>query len=99
MEEGGAGSGVWAAATWHRPRGRARVSYLRRIVPTTHGFAPGLFRRLGVRTCPYGGEVDAARRGTTSRAARAQPFQVPLFHLVFLKILQLNCQECQLGKL
>jgi hypothetical protein len=81
--------------------GQVRVTTLRHTVPTEP--ALGLPGRRGVSACVRvrtTAEADAAWRGVARRArSGAQPFQVPLFDSVFLQILQLNFQECQLVKL
>jgi hypothetical protein len=52
------------------PEGRCASPTLGAQCPRRTASDLRLFRRLGVRACPYGGETDAARRGATSRVTR-----------------------------
>jgi hypothetical protein len=60
MEEGGASSGVCAAAAWHRHKGRARVTSLRRTIPTANGLGPVVSRMHRRVRLGYDGEADVA---------------------------------------
>jgi hypothetical protein len=89
MEEGGAGTGVRAAAVWHRPRGQELITYLRRTVPTAHGRS-GSRRPASACARVYDGGANVARHGATSRGyacSGSNRFKVPWFDSKFLQIL------------
>jgi hypothetical protein len=71
-------------------------------VPTTTASDWRWLRDFGVCVRVYGSEGRCgATRRDIARGARSGPkhFKVARFDPVFLQILELNCQECQLGKL
>jgi hypothetical protein len=66
-----ASAGKCAEAAWHRPRGWRTSPPLGAQCPRRTASDRWVFRWLGVRACPYGGEAVEAQHAATSHVTRA----------------------------